>query len=768
MGSPPPLRLQGLWNLPSGLWRYLRDAGRHDLIAGLTVAVLGVPQAMAYALIAGVPPIYGLYTSIVSCVVAALMGSSNHLITGPTNALCMVILSLTAHLPAKYGVSLIEVVFLLTLMTGMVQFGFGLLKTGGIVRYVSNSVVVGFTAGAGILIAVNQIKNILGVRIDAHAERFHEVLVATLARLLEANPRAVAVGLFTAAAVVLLKRWRPRLPGALMAVVGAAALTVALGWHALPEAAGRVGIVRDIQPIIGRLNRFHVPELVRQPDFELTRELGSGALALALLGLIEAASIGRAVAAASGQRLNFNREFIGQGCANIVGAFFSCFVASGSFTRTAVNFQSGARTRLAAVFSAGWTALILLLLAPMANYIPTASLAGLLVVIAWSMVDKERLKLTWRSGPESRLVLSSTFVSTLVLPLEFAIFVGVLMAIVLLLRVTSTPDLTQLVPHPDGGFEELPFERAAPAEVAIVNLEGDLYFAAVEDLDYKLIRCLTPKTRVVVLRMKRLRAVGSSAMTILAHFYELLRERGIHLVVSGVEDQLKRVMTGSGLRRQIGEQNIFYADNKLFQSTELALARAWSIVEMERRREQAAGAVAPRSAGPTAEALMSRRCIRFGNQHQLREAVWLLREMYRRDKGPQAPSLFLQDTEGRLAGELPVLVILRAMADHLPRDPAEAVPDDPALGALLARPFDRIILELAATDVPVARPGDPLGALLRTIVRAPANTLPVCDAEHRILGLVDEAQLLRALGAALRLRENRKPNGGQSPVEVAP
>lgn len=740
--------------------RYLQSDLRHDAMAGATVAVMGVPQAMAYALIAGLPPVYGLYTSIVTCIVAALFGSSNHLVTGPTNALCMVILSLTAHLPAKYGVSLIEIVFLLTFMTGLIQLAFGLLKMGGIVRYVSNSVVVGFTAGAGILIAVNQLKNIMGVSLEAHAERFHEVLLATLSLIPEANPRAVFIGLFTAGVVILLRKYYPKLPGALLSVIGAGLIAYMAGWHQIDPGAGRIEIVRDIQPITSQLNEFHLPELIRHPNYELTRELGTGALALAILGLIEAASIARAVASASGQRLNFTREFIGQGSSNIIGSFFSSFAASGSFTRTAVCYQSGGRTRMAAVFSAFWTAVTLLLFAPFANYIPKASLAGLLVVIAYSMIDKERLKLTWRSGAHSRLVLGGTLASTLVLPLEYAIFVGVFLAIVLLLRVTSTTDLTQLVQHPDSGFEEVPFNRAAPSEVVTVNMEGDLYFAAVEDLDYELARCLTPQTRVVVLRMKRLRAVGSTAMAILAHYYEILTKRGIHLVACGIEDDLKRVMTGSGLRNKIGEQNIFYADNKLFQSTELALARAWSIVQMERRRAKGDGALIAKSSGITADSLMNRKCIRFGNQHQLREAIWLMSEMYRRSTTFAAPPLFLQDMEGRLAGKLHAGVILHEMARNLGDDPA-AIRDDEELGNRLAKSFSRPISELAETDVPMAHPGDSLVDLLNKATSSKTTVLPVCDPEHRILGLVDEGEITRALAGVLNLKNSPSEGPGE-------
>jgi len=746
---------------------YGRTHLRHDALAGLTVAVMGVPQAMAYALIAGLPPVYGLYTSIVTCIVAAALGSSNHLVTGPTNALCMVILSLTAHLPAKYGVSLIEIVFLLTVMTGMIQIAFGLLKMGGIVRYVSNSVVVGFTAGAGILIAANQLKNILGVKLEVHAERFHEVIMATLSMIPEANPRAVLIGLMTVLVVIILKRLNPKLPGALIAVVSAGALGAILGWHEVGLGSSRIEIVRDIQPITGQLNRFHVPELILHPNYELTRELGAGAVALALLGLIEAASIGRAVASSSGQRLNFTREFIGQGAGNLVGAFFSGFAGSGSFTRTAVCYQSGGRTRMAAIFSAVWTALTLLLLAPLANYIPKASLAGLLIVIAWSMIDKERLKLTWRSGANSKLVLGGTLASTLLLPLEYAIFVGVFLAIVLLLRVTGSTDLTQLVQHEDSGFEEVPFNRAAPSEVVTINMEGDLYFAAVEDLDYELVRCLTPKTRVVVLRMKRLRAVGSTAMAILAHYWELLKERNIYLVIAGIEEELKQVMTGSGLREQIGEQNIFYADNKLFQSTELALARAWSIVGMERRRQKPVRPVEGRlSLSITTDTIMTRKCIRFGNQHQLREAVWLMSEMYRRITTYAPPPLFLQDTEGRMAGKLHAVAILSEMASHLNIENEGPPADDEELGERLARSFTKSINELAETDVPIAAIEDSLEVLLEKSAFSHTTVLPVCNPEKRILGLVDEGQVIRALGKALHLANDSSGANGDEIVEV--
>ena len=742
---------------PSIIGSYLKTDLKGDSVAGLTVAVMGVPQAMAYAVIAELPPVYGLYTAMVTCVVAAVFGSSNHLVTGPTNALCMVILSLTAHLPEKYGLSLLEIVLLLTFLVGVIQLSFGLLRMGGVIRYVSHSVVIGFTAGAGILIAFNQVKNLIGVTFPERPEAFYEVLVETVLHLPQTNIFSLMIGMLTIALVILIPRFSRRLPSAFVAVVASALFSFLMGWHEPSMGSGKLEIVKDIEPIKATFSGiFHVPELLLPPPFELTRELCLGAAALAVLGLIEAASIARAVAAQSGQRLDFNREFIGQGAGNIAGSFFSSFAGSGSFTRTAVCFKSGGRTRMAAVFSALWTALTILMLADVANYIPKASLAGILVVIAYTMIDKRRLAVTWKTGKHSRMVLFGTLGATLILPLEYAVFVGVTLSLVLLLRVTGETDLTQLVPRTDSGFDEVPFEKAAPSEVVTVNMEGDLYFAAAEDLDYKMLGCLTHKTRVVILRMKRLRAVGSTAMAILQHYWETLSKRNIHLVLSGIEDDLMQVMTGSGLRRQIGEQNIFYADNKLFQSTELALARAWSIVEMEKHGEDSADELAI-SGSPgevTAEAIMSPRILRFGNQHALREAVWLMSEILKREKSKIATPLFLQDKEGKLDGELSVWNILRTLAYELTESSKDL--SDEELGACLRRQYGLSISEICRRDLPKLYQDTEVHELVRTSLREQLSVLPICDDEGRVSGLVRPIDLLKGIGLSIGFNAERE------------
>lgn len=774
----------------ASLAEYVRGSLRPDAIAGLTVAVMGVPQAMAYALIAGLDPVYGLYTAIVTCAIAALLGSSRHLVTGPTNGLCMVMFSLSTHLSGRYeNIDPFEAILLLSLMSGFIQLGFGLLRLGNIVRYVANSVVIGFTAGAGVLIAVNQLRNVLGIDISADkATRTYEVLASTFSRIDETNPYALCVGALTAV-LVLLPKMHPllkRVPGSLVGVAATGALTYYMGWHLLGPGS-KVEIVKDIgSGIRGSLDIFHVPELVLKPDLALTRDLVAGAVAVSILSLIEATSISRIVARSSRQKLDFNREFMGQGVSKIVGSFFSCFAGSGSFTRTAVCFQSGGQTRMAAVFSAGWTALALVLFAPIANYIPKPALAGMIIVIAYSMVDKERIKLSWKSGRNSRIVLLGTAISTLVLPLEWAIYIGVALSLVVILRTTGKTDLTQLVPRPDGDFDEVPFNRAAPSPVLSVNMSGDIYFAAAEDLDSELLRALTPQTRVVVLRMKRLRAAGSTAMAMLEHFWTLLHERQIYLIVSGIERDLDRLMASTGLRDKIGEENVFYADNKLFQSTRLAMARATAVQErydrvLQRRRDggDAAGqgglalkdhvmrrlgavpatglgvalggggdgATNPRRTRPVRELMITKFPL-FGSEHQTREAVWLLSETQKFKSSINPEPLFLQDRNGALFGELSRWHVLRALVDGSDEAADEGM-DDAQVAEMLRRKFMRRINEIARQDVVHHLPEAPLGSLLRTSAGNDQGVVPICDSHGRLKGYCTSNALLEGLDDAL-------------------
>lgn len=756
--SPAHLRQSLSW--------YANNAVRADLVAGLSVAVMGVPQAMAYALIAGLPPIYGIYTAIIPCFVAALLGCSNHLVTGPTNAVCVVILSLTASLPDKYGVSHIEIVLALTFLTGVFQFLFGFLKLGGIAKYVSNSVIVGFTAGAGILIGVNQLKSLMGVTLgEGEGGHFLLTLLATLRRIPETNPHTLLIGVITILMLLGFRRWARQVPGSLVAVIVLSLLGYWAGWFDPDLGDSRVRIVRDIQEITPTFDIFMVPQMFLQPNLDLITELMGGAVALAILGLVESTSISRAIATRSGQRLDFNREFAAQGAAKMVGSFFHCFAATGSFTRSAVCYQSGGKTRMAAIHSALFTALTLALFGPLANYIPLSTLAGIIMVTAFTMVQRDRLAMTWRSGRNSQIVMGGTLAATLLMPLENAVFVGVLLSIVILLRVTSKPDLTQLVQHPDYGFEEVPFKSAAPAPITVINLEGDLYFAAAEDLDYELLQALKPGTRAVVLRMKRLRAVGSSAMAMLEHFHQLLAQRGIHLIVCGIESEMVGVLTGSGLRKLIGEQNIFYADNRIFQSTELAVARALSIVEMEESRTENPSDDSQREKllALQVHEIMQRRCLRFGSQHQIREAMWLISQFQQRMNTLHPQTVFLQNKFGKLCAEVSVHSLLKYLAQAVPEGNLSGLTDEQLAESLRPLLF-RDILQVAHREPLSLLESTPLTQAFARAAEHGFRPMPVDDAHGRLRGVFDEMAMLRGLTRILQNEESRTTDKTDQPA----
>ena len=453
---------------------YIRKDLRSDASAAATIAVLGIPQAMAFASIAGLPPVTGLYTSIVSCILAALFGSSNHLVTGPSNVTCMMIFSVSAHLAVRYSIAPLEIALMLALLSGLLQLAFGFLKMGSTVKFISNSVVMGFTTGAAILIAANQLWDFLGMRVPrSGSSQLFSSLGETILALPSSNPLGLFVAALTLGIVMVLKRRFPKLPASLLALLATSLLVWALGLGNDRMGIFRVVVIGDEGRISGTLAMGHLPQLIRRPNWSLISEVATSAFSIGILGLIQSASIARSLATQSGQRIDFNREFVAQGIANVAGSFFQCFPSAGSFNRSAVCLQAGGRTRMAPLLSGVITAAFLAWIGPLTNYIPKPAFAGLLMATAFYMIDSRRFMMIWRTGRNSKLVLGGTLAATILFSLQNAVFTGVFLSVATLLHVTGKPDLTQLMQRPDGGFEEVPFKKAGNNPVALVNLEGD-------------------------------------------------------------------------------------------------------------------------------------------------------------------------------------------------------------------------------------------------------------------------------------------------------
>ncbi|HAX37765.1 MAG: hypothetical protein A2087_07455 [Spirochaetes bacterium GWD1_61_31] len=733
---------------------YLQHDAKADLSAGLTVAVLGIPQAMAFATIAGLPPVTGLYTSIVPCILAALLGSSRHLVTGPSNVTCMMIYGITAQLAAHYTVNPLEVALLLAFLSGLLQILFGFLRLGAVVKYISNSVVLGFTTGAACLIAINQLRDFLAINLPRSADAHTFVsLWETISAIGHVNLVGLLIALVTLALVLLCKRFWPRLPAPLLILIVASLAVAALGLAGEAAGAFRVAIIGDGDRIAGSLAMWRIPALLRQPSWGLWRGIIVGSFSVAILGLIQSATIARSIATRSGQRLDFNREFIAQGVANTVGSFFQCFPSAGSFNRSAVCFQAHGRTRLAPLLSGVIAALFLLWLGPLTNYVPRPAFAGLLMATAWFMVDRSRLGMIWRTSQHSRWVLLGTLAATLLLSLEYAIFIGVFLSVAGLLQVTGKPYITQLTQRPDGAFEEVPFKQAGRSPISLINLEGYFYFASVDDLDYELLQCLTPETRVVVLRMKRLRAFGSSTMTMLDHLHDLLSAQGIHLVACGVNKDVGKSLTDSGIRAKLGEQNIFQADNRLFLSTELALARAQALV----LAKDGQPATKRTPSGPTtAAALKTTTFLRFGMDHQLREALWLFNAWLDSGRAGSRPTVFLQNQAGKMAGAIGLRRILGRLAD------IEAVRKHPEasneqLAAWIRSDYIHPITAMASAETIAVNDSADLPAIMLAALRNPETCVPVLDDEGRMSGVIQPEVLLGALAKAINRLDADKP-----------
>ena len=405
------MRWRDEWRQPGAL--------RADLLAGLTGAVVVLPQALAFATLAGLPPQHGLAAAVLPCIVAALFGSSRLMVTGPANAIALTTIALLAPLAPVGSPQYVSLVITLAFLVGVIQVLLGLARVGAVVDRVPHEVIVGFTAGAAVLIVATQLGALMGLDLPRGLSPW-AALAEVQRRWADVHPGAPVVAGITLAVTLAarpLARWIP----AMLVGVVAGSLAALL----LPRLAPQWPVLATVPPLPGPLPTLSWPDL--RPD--TLRLLFSATLVMTLLKLTEATAIAKAMARRHGDTLDSNQEFIGQGLANVAAAFTSGMPASGSFNRSAVNAQAGARTPLAAAFAGVMLAVILLFVAPLAGYLPLAVVAGVLVAVAWSLFDAPGLLRQWREHPVQRVGLAVTLLATLLLSLEWAILLGITTAL---------------------------------------------------------------------------------------------------------------------------------------------------------------------------------------------------------------------------------------------------------------------------------------------------------------------------------------------------
>lgn len=555
----------------SGLWAGLR---RHvpafaslrgytsaslaaDLVAGLTVAAVAVPQAMAYALVIGLPPHYGLYTAIVMTAVGALFDSSRQLINGPTNAISIACLSALAVFPEEQRISL---AVLLALMVGAIQMAITLLRLGDLTRFVSHAVIVGFTTGASILLVKGQIGHLFGVK--------------GLGWPTSGWPAALGLG--TIAAVLGLRavnrrlagRTRVRIPEYLTAIVLSAAT---VWWFELSEAVAVVGAIPAALPR---------PTLPSVP-WEAVQELSGEAMAIALLGLLEAIAMAKAIAAQTRQRLDINQQCLSEGLANLAGSFFQCFPGSGSLTRSALNREAGAVSQWSGVFAAGAVAVTVLLFAPYAALVPRAALAGILVLTAARMIDPRELRYHLRATRFDAGIVAITAVSAVAISIEFCILIGVFLSFVLYVPRAARVGATELVLTPERTIRPRVEGDPLCSRMILYNLEGELFFGSAPDFE-RLTAMIDARARggvrVVILRLRDVRNPDAACLQILDRLLADLLARGVQPILCGVRGDLAHGIERTGSAARLGPERVLLERERAWTGIQEAVDRAHALL----------------------------------------------------------------------------------------------------------------------------------------------------------------------------------------------
>ncbi len=536
-----------------------RKHARDDLMAGLSVAALALPQNMAYALIAGLDPIYGIYASIVAMLAATIVGSSNYLIVGPTNMLALAVASSLAGVQIGY----LEAVLLFTFMVGLFQILLAVFRLGELVNYVSRSVVTGLTAGVALLIISGQLGNLAGVEYESGSNLFLEIINFFSAVNNGVNIYALGIGILTMAVIALLKWFKPGLPAYLLGMTASVIVVFA---------GGLEGHLAVVETFPGGLPAFTPLDL----NLSFIRSYWSAALSVAVLGFIHVLGALKAMETHTGEEQDFNRVFLGQGIINIACSFFSGFVVTGSFTKSFANLQAGARSRLSELVAAVSMIMFITLFRPLGQYIPIAGLAGLVMMVAVKMVDWQDIKESFLNRFDG-LIFTATFLTTILAPrLDYAIYFGMIVSFVLVLKETSDVRYSHMDYEEENGdfVEKEPEEdNDNDEEYTVINLAGNIVFSASDNFKDKLEESFQ-KQQKFILRMREVENIDMTSLKELEKFIDRVKDSGGLVIVCGLNEEIRELFSRYELDAKVGCENILENDDNLLSSTESAIEQA--------------------------------------------------------------------------------------------------------------------------------------------------------------------------------------------------
>ena len=566
-----------------------------DVWAGLSVSFLSIPQALAYAIVVGLPAFCGLAANIFGTAIMALLGSSRHLVAGPTNATVLLVQTATVSIIARYypetakhtgshaGVEIVlPIIASLVFFIGLFQLMAASLKFGRVLQFVSQAVVIGYVAGSSFALTLDQLFPFFGVGSPLDTRSIYEKVLFLLTHLKEYHLTTLVVGVMSLSIYLTLQKIKSPFPTSITMLFLVTTLVYGLDIHTIADTHGHVlETVGGMGAIEGVMPNFYLPFV----DIGLLNMFLPMAFAIALFGMLETTSVSKNIAAGSGQRLHMNQEIFGLGMSNFFLSFFGALPCSSSISRTVLNYESGARTRFAAFFSSIFVAIIVFFLDRLIGYIPVPALAALLLATAMRMLDFKQIKLILRATHSDALVLIITFLSCIFFSLHIAFYIGFICSIALYLRKAGSPEVVEY--SYDNETEELrPMqenEKQLKKKVRIINVEGELFFGAV-DLFQSALKAIAEdddETKVFILRLKHVRDLDATACLALRQLHDFLRKSSRHLVVASLPEKLWRVLEKAQLIDHLGRDNLLvFNEANPHQSIELALKRAKILLEV--------------------------------------------------------------------------------------------------------------------------------------------------------------------------------------------
>ena len=521
------------------LREYSPQVFAHDLIAGVTVGLVALPLAMAFAISSGLSPQAGIYCAVVTGFLISALGGSQFQIGGPTGAFVVVV----AGIVARHGV---DGLFMCTMMAGVLLAAAGLLGFGTAVRFIPRPVVVGFTNGIALVIASTQIRDLFGLQIDHVPGEFLQRIETLAAHAGTWSPAATALAGGSLLVMLLAMRWLPKIPPYILALVGGTAAVAVLGLHV--ETIGtRFGGIPSGLPAI------HVPKF----RADLIVGLISPALTVAMLGAIESLMSAVVADRLSGDRHNPNVELVAQGVANVVSPLIGGLPATGAIARTATNIRSGARTPVAGIIHALTLLVILLIGAPLASYIPLSVLAAILLVVAWNMGEWQEIPELLKLSRTDIAVWLVTFTLTVVADLTVAVEVGMILAALLFIRrIAETTTVTEVTDDDvEGGRAHVLQDKDIPDYVRIFRIHGPFLFGVTDKLDMVSDR-LDALPPIVVMRLRNMTAIDATGLQAIENLAEKLHGSGRTLLLCGAREQPARLMHQAGFEAHVGRENI--------------------------------------------------------------------------------------------------------------------------------------------------------------------------------------------------------------------